>query len=233
MHWLLNSARGRVVAAVGLMLVAFPIAAQRIDWDSAFLVAWDTGILYWLVFTYRFMLRTSAPATAVSAQRAEPSAVWMLFVVTATAAFGFVGSVVLASRAADRTDLAQTLHLFVGVLAVTEAWLMMHTQFALYYAQCYYDEVAGDTPGAGEAVSLGADGALAPFRKGLSFPDAEIVDYKDFIYYAYTIAMCYQTSDVSVTSPGLRWVTIIHALISFAFVVVLLGFSVNAISSLL
>ena len=77
------------------------------------------------------------------------------------------------------------------------------------------------------------DGSIFPFRKGLEFPNAEVVDYWDFIYYAYTIAMCYQTSDVTVTAPNMRRVTIVHALISFAFVAVLLGFVVNAISNAL
>lgn len=233
MHWVLNSTRGRAVAAVGLMVVVYFVTVSWVDWDSAFLLAWDAGILCWLAFTFAFMARASAAATAISAQRADPSAAWMLVVVTVTAAFGFVGSVVLASRSADRTELAQVLHLFAGLLAVVAAWLMVHAQFALFYAQSYYDEVAAEAPGGGEADSAVTSSALTPFRKGLAFPDAEIVDYWDFVYYAYTIAMCYQTSDVTVTSPGLRRVTIIHALISFAFVVVLLGFSVNAISSLL
>ena len=156
----------------------------------------------------------------------------MLIVVTVTASFGLFGSIVLASRTGTHDELAQTLHLAVGVLAVVEAWLMVHTQFALYYAQCYYDEMAGNAPVEADPSTTASTGLL-PLARGLAFPDVEIVDYWDFVYYAYTIAMCYQTSDVTVTSPRLRRLTILHAVIAFAFVVVLLGFSVNAISNLL
>lgn len=88
MHWLRYSTRGRSVAAVGLMVVVFFVTVSWVDWDSAFLLAWDAGVLCWLAFTFAFMARASAAATAVSAQRADPSAAWMLVVVTMTAAFG-------------------------------------------------------------------------------------------------------------------------------------------------
>ncbi len=237
MKGIVKNSHLRVITAVGLIGAIFVLAVWFLDWDSAFLLAWDVGILAWLLLTFRYMTQSTARTTALSAQRAEPSTVWMLIVVTITASLGLFGSIVLASRSGERNEFEQALHLLIGVLAVAEAWLMVHTQFALYYAQCYYDEVtdnASEGNAAGESnVSHPNDRtSLLPFRKGLAFPDADEVDYWDFVYYSYTIAMCYQTSDVTVTMPTVRRITIIHALISFAFVVTLLGFSVNAISNL-
>jgi uncharacterized membrane protein len=51
------------------------------------------------------------------------------------------------------------------------------------------------------------------------------------MYYSFTIAMCYQTSDVSITSVRIRRVTLLHAILSFIFVSAIIGFVVNVISN--
>ena len=51
------------------------------------------------------------------------------------------------------------------------------------------------------------------------------------MYYSFTIAMCYQTSDVTVTSTRIRRVTLVHAIFSFLFVTAIIGFVVNVISN--
>ena len=112
-------------------------------------------------------------------------------------------------------------------LAVCLAWLFVHVAFGLYYGRLYYDEV---TPGTGTADN---GGATVPYCKGLEFPDGELVDYWAFMYYSFTIAMCYQTSDVTVTGSLMRRMTLLHAIVSFAFVLVILGYTVNAINTLL
>ena len=53
------------------------------------------------------------------------------------------------------------------------------------------------------------------------------------MYYSFTIAMCYQTSDVTVTGSLMRRMTLLHAIVSFAFVLIILGYTVNAINTLL
>jgi uncharacterized membrane protein len=51
------------------------------------------------------------------------------------------------------------------------------------------------------------------------------------MYYSFTIAMCYQTSDVSITSVKIRRITLLHAIFSFLFVSAIIGFVVNVISN--
>jgi uncharacterized membrane protein len=174
------------------------------------------------------MARSSAHATMASAQRLDPSALGILVVVTITSGLGLFGAIALASRPGDRSPLEQGFHVAISTLAVIGAWLLVHTQFALHYATLYYDETPADRPRAS-----GGDGTVVAFRQGLAFPNAEVVDYWDFLYYSFTIAMCYQTSDVTITAPAMRRVTLAHALISFAFVLFLLGFIVNALDTLL
>ena len=210
------------------MVIALVLARLWLDWDSALLVAWDVGVCLWLGLTFAMMARANVQQASLSAQRREPNARAMMIVVAAAAIVGYFGSIILASRAGGRTDVAQIVHFTIGVVAIVGGWLLVHTQFALYYAELYYDEEDSTRPVASEDSQ-----ALLPYRRGLEFPNAEVVDYWDFIYFAYTIAVCYQTSDVTVATPAMRRVTIVHALISFAFVTVLIGFVVNRLNNIL
>jgi len=44
--------------------------------------------------------------------------------------------------------------------------------------------------------------------------------------------MCYQTSDVSITSAAIRRLTLMHAIYSFFFVATIIGFVVNILAGL-
>ena len=64
------------------------------------------------------------------------------------------------------------------------------------------------------------------------FPgNADFVDYWDFIYYSFTIGMCFQTSDITVTSPGMRRLTIFHAIVAYLFAITILGLLLNGFIS--
>ena len=110
------------------------------------------------------------------------------------------------------------VHTVLSIAGVFASWLLLHTYYALHYAKSYYDETDNTE--------------MKPVQKGLQFPgDKDVVDYWDFMYYSFTIAMCYQTSDVSVMSPAMRRLTIVHSIVSFFFVLVGLGLMVNIISN--
>ncbi|HYQ17096.1 MAG TPA: DUF1345 domain-containing protein, partial [Polyangiaceae bacterium] len=51
----------------------------------------------------------------------------------------------------------------------------------------------------------------------------------DFAYYAFTLGMCFQVSDVQITAPEIRRTTLGHALVSFLFNTMIVGLSLNVI----
>ncbi len=53
------------------------------------------------------------------------------------------------------------------------------------------------------------------------------------MYFAFTISMTAQTSDVTVTSRRLRRLVLGHALVSFFFFAVIIGLSINIIGNLI
>lgn len=92
------------------------------------------------------------------------------------------------------------------------SWTLLHTVFAVHYAhRCF----AG-----------GGD------KAGLDFP-GEAPRFVDFAYYAFTIGMTFQTSDVDTQSSEMRTLTFVHGAASFVFNTVIIAISVGLASGLL
>ena len=109
---------------------------------------------------------------------------------------------------------AQTLwHKSTIILTLALAWLFSNSIFALHYAHLYYRD----------------DGTA---EGGLGFPGKSPPDYGDFLYFAFTLGMTFQTSDVSVETPALRRIVTLHSLAAFVFNLGVLAFTINALSSL-
>jgi uncharacterized membrane protein len=109
----------------------------------------------------------------------------------------------------------KAVHLFVSLFAVFVTWVMLHTTFAIRYAALYY------TPS--------PDDPDCP-AGGLTFPDPDLVpDYWDFLYYAFVIGMCYQTSDVSVVRADLRRYTLLHSVFAYLYGVGILSLLISTV----
>ena len=116
------------------------------------------------------------------------------------------------------------LHTVSSLLAIVLSWVLLHAFYGFHYAHLSYDLT---DPGSGKD----GVGPQKSSRKGLSFPGDELPDHWDFLYYSFTIAMCYQTSDVTIVSQSMRRVTLFHALLSFLYVTAILGLVINILSN--
>ena len=87
------------------------------------------------------------------------------------------------------------------VITLAFAWVGANMVYTLHYAHLYYSSDEG-----------GKD------RGGLDFPGKRPEpDYSDFVYFAFTLGVALQTSDVMVTSPAIRRIVIIHCMEAFVF----------------
>ncbi len=93
------------------------------------------------------------------------------------------------------------------------AWAMTHTGFTLRYARLYYRE---DDEGVG----------------GIELPEHQPPSYFDFAYFAFTIGMCFQVSDMCITSPQIRKTVLLHAIVSFGYNSIILAFVLNLVFGL-
>ena len=101
------------------------------------------------------------------------------------------------------------------VVTLVLAWTGANTVYTLHYAHLYY---SGDESGRD--------------RAGLDFPgDRPEPDYFDFVYFAFTIGAALQTSDVTVTSPAIRRIVILHTLEAFIFNTGVLALAIGILSN--
>lgn len=100
------------------------------------------------------------------------------------------------------------------VVTLMLAWTGANMVYALHYAHLYY--------------STGPDGGDLG---GLDFPgERPEPDYGDFIYFAFTLGIALQTSDVMVTSPAIRRIVLLHCLEAFIFNMGVLALAISALS---
>ncbi len=62
---------------------------------------------------------------------------------------------------------------------------------------------------------------------GLEFPGGGRPSYVDFAYLSFTIGMCFQVSDVVVSSRQIRRTVLGHALLSFVYNTAILATAIN------
>ena len=112
-----------------------------------------------------------------------------------------------AARGGDRLAMGKLL------LTLALAWLFANSVYALHYAHAFYF----------------GSGDKDDHRGGIEFPGTKAPDYADFAYFAFTLGMTFQTSDVQITAPAVRRLVLIHALVAFAFNIGVIAFTINAL----
>ena len=101
------------------------------------------------------------------------------------------------------------------ILTLVLAWLFANMVYALHYAHLFYSRDDG-----------GKDLA------GLVFPgDRPEPDYSDFVYFSFTLGISLQTSDVAITSPGIRRIVIGQCIAAFVYNLVVLALAVSVLAS--
>jgi uncharacterized membrane protein len=118
----------------------------------------------------------------------------------------------------DQVSWLRMTHLAGSLVALLFGWIAAQMTLGVQYMRIYYRNLAS-----GGNVRPGPD---------LVFPGQSTPDLWDFMYYSFTIAMCFQTSDVSITGSAIRRLTLVHAIYSFFFVASIIGFVVNVLSNL-
>jgi uncharacterized membrane protein len=100
------------------------------------------------------------------------------------------------------------------VASLILVWTFGNTVYALHYAHLFYsrDKAGGD-------------------RAGLKFPGTKEPMMSDFAYFAFTLGVAVQTSDVQVTSRHLRKLVTVHCVIGFFFNLGVLALTINVLGT--
>ena len=180
---------------------------------SRVLIGWNVATWSYLVWVLVVLLRADAGHIKRVALAQAESAPTVLAIV-AGAVIASVVAVTFELLAAKAAGPGQVWsHGVFAAATVVGSWLLLPLLFSLSYAAAYY----GPEP----------DG-------GLEFPGAAAgvePDHTDFLYFAFTIAVTAQTSDVAVSSRPMRRLVLAQSILSFAFNTTILAFSINAAAS--
>jgi uncharacterized membrane protein len=215
--WRVVRGRPRLFTGLAVMIVAWPLLPATFAATTRGIIAWDIGVLVFLLLSAH-LFATASPDAMPAAAEAQQEGEWTIFWLTlAVIIVSFVA--VSSEFAAIKTGPANRRGLEIALVAVTLflSWLVTHVTFAFRYAHEFY------------ASDLGGPDV----DRGLEFPGEKEPDYLDFLYFALVLGMTFQVSDVQITSRKLRRVAALHGLISFLFNTVIVAFTVNIAAGLM
>jgi uncharacterized membrane protein len=201
-----RSARARLILAIvtgGGAWLAVPWPTSAI---TRALLTWDAAGLVLVGVAGWIIVRSDARETRRRAAAFDPGrqVLWILVLVASTVSLVAASLVVREVRGATRS-----LHVALCVATVVISWLVTHAGFTLRYAHLYYRDA--DRAG------------------GIELPGGEPPDDLDFAYFAFTIAMCFQVSDATISSRQIRHTALGQALLAFLYNTVILALVVNLI----
>lgn len=200
--WLMLSSV--VFVAAGVVLAMFGVKPA-----SALLLSFDLGALLYLGMLTRMFNRANGEHMCRHAHAQDSGRRSTLWIAVALSAVVLVA--LSTELHAAKSGGAQAMGM--AALSIVLSWLFMNTMYALHYAHGYY-------------------GDFGKQHEGLEFPGTKQPDYWDFVYFAFVIGMCFQVSDVQITSHTLRRTALLHSVVAFFFNVFIIAISVNIAAGL-
>ena len=212
----LERIRGRLSAAL-LAAIVGVLVTFSLPVEMRVVIVLDLAALTYLGLFFALAVTANPQQSAELGRRGEPSGKRVLISTVILSCVSVALVITLVDSQQDAGKLLKVAHSLASVLALFLTWLLAHLFFAVEYMKIYYD----DSP--------------IPVHKtrdpGLDYPNRPKPDMVDFMYFAFTIAMCYQTSDVSIVSVTTRRLVLWHAIFSFLFIVIIFSMVINVMGN--
>jgi uncharacterized membrane protein len=190
-------------------LVAGGAAGRFCAWEVTALAGWCAVAATFLALVWITIFRADSERTRMIATREDETRVTsdLVLLCACVASLLGVGFILLKASAAKGAAVAALTGL--GVASVVLAWGVVHSVFALRYADLYY----------------ATDG-------GIDFNEGDNPDYRDFAYLAFTIGMTYQVSDTDLQTKKIRRTALKHAILSYVFGTAIIAMTINIVAGL-
>ncbi len=212
-HIVPRRALSRMALSAAFGAVAYVAVATRIPALAAVVVGWDIASLVLLGLSWMIIGSADAHWTRSRAGSEDPGRTLVYVIIVLTSAVSVLVATVFVRSVHGLTHEEKLPVIALSLASVATAWTTTHTAFVFRYAHLYYRE---DAEGVG----------------GITLPGDQPPTYFDFAYFAFTIGMCFQVSDVCVTSAQIRRAVLLHAVMSFAYNSVILAFVLNLVFGL-
>ncbi len=199
----------RFLLFAAIVVLATGVSMAFVEWRHGVMIGFDLAAITFLTSCIPLFGHATEAMRATARKNDANRAV--LLVLT-----GAVTAVVMVAIAAEIRPPETARPPLVTLIIVTLAlvWLFGNTIYALHYAHLFY------TPGCN-----GKD------ARGIEVPGADEPNYWDFAYFAFTLGMTFQTSDIEIRDPRIRRVALFHCAAAFAFNIGVLAFTINVLGN--
>lgn len=199
-----------VLSSIVMTLVA-GITWGWVKGEARWLISWDAGVLAYLALSWTVVVLLDSTRTRRRVLRKSPAGLALFWVVLVAACASAAAGVMMIHQPLYDSALSRGWHVGLALATVACAWMVLHTDFGFRYAARYYRN--------------GRDG-----EHGLRFHAHSPPDYLDFMLFAFFIGMTSSVSDVGIRSRDMRWMTMLHGIISFVFNLLVLSICINLIA---
>jgi uncharacterized membrane protein len=202
----------RLIAGLALGVVVATVLAFFVAWQLAVLAAWNTMTAVILGVIWHEIYTADPTQTRLLATKTDDTRNTARLLVTLACVGSLVGVGFALHRANEDQGTRELVLVGVALLTVVLSWTLVNTVFTLHYAHMYYTEPHG----------------------GVEFGDGEgPPDFRDFAYLAFTVGMCYQVSDTSLSTRHMRRTALRQGIIAYIFGVVIVATTINIIAGFL
>ncbi len=125
-----------------------------------------------------------------------------------------VNAALLAITVRAPIDGTRAGYTFTGVVAavgIILSWHLLHTGFAQIYESMQHRD---------------------PQQPGLEFPRTTTPGLADYLYFAFTVGTSFATSDTSVTTVRMRWLVLLHSVVSFFYNALVVAVAIQIIQQI-
>lgn len=199
----------RFLLFIVVLAIGWAAGVNIMGIERGLLAGFDVAALVFLI-AYAPTLKLRAQALRDKAARNDANR-WILLAISFVVTLIVLVAITAQIGQRGSLDLLEKL-LIVATLVLV--WTFGNTVYALHYAHIYYSR-----DGRGRDC------------EGLTFPGEGQPGMADFVYFAFTLGVAVQTSDVAITSAHFRRVVTIHCIVGFFFNLGVLALAVNVLGS--
>ena len=188
---------------------AYRALAHTTGWTDALAISFDGAVIVFIIGLWPVLRCSDAESMRQHALENDANR-GLVLVLASLLTLMVMAAITGEMKGARQGEIIPILKL-VGTLLLI--WLFANVVYMLHYAHVWYlpdPETGGDTG-------------------GLDFPKEDTPDYTDFAYFALTLGMAFQTSDVSITSRHIRRVALLHSFAAFIFNIGVIAFTINTL----
>ncbi|WP_426110669.1 DUF1345 domain-containing protein [Massilia sp. PWRC2] len=208
------TSRPNLLAATIVGLVTAALLPAEMRWLTRALTAWDVAVWCFLAIMLRVVMVADSDRVNRKADSEDENAGVVLLLLVIASVCSLTAIFFELGQLSDAKGSERAGRYLLTVATLFGSWLLVGVLFCFHYAHSYYRCDGPDKP--------------------LKFPEDNVEpDYWDFMYFAFTISVAAQTSDVQVMSKPLRKLVLGHSVLNFFFNLVILGLSINIAAGLL